>query len=54
LVSSIRINPLAVIVSVAAGAELVPVRYPALDRVDVLIAAVFLSTLVSRGGLQGI
>lgn len=38
----------------AAGAEPVTVCYLALDRVDVLIAAVFLSTLVSRGGLQGI
>lgn len=37
-----------------AGAEVVAVGYLALDRVDVLIVAVFLSTLVSRGGLQGI
>ena len=39
---------------VRPGAKRVPVGYLALDRVDVLIAAVFLSTLVSRGGLQGI
>jgi hypothetical protein len=32
----------------------VPVRYLAPYRVDVLIVAAFLSTLVSRGGLQGI
>jgi hypothetical protein len=38
----------------AAGAEPVTVRYLALDGVDVLIVAVFLSTLVSRGALQRI
>jgi hypothetical protein len=37
-----------------AGVELVSDRNLALDRVDVPIATVFLSTLVSRGGLQGI
>ena len=36
------------------AAKRVSARYLALDRVDVLIAAVFLSTLVSRGGLEGI
>ena len=35
-------------------AEPMSTRYLALDRVDVLIVAVFLSTFVSRGGLQGI
>ena len=34
-----------------ARAERVTVGYLAMDRVDVLIVAIFLSTLVSRGGL---
>jgi hypothetical protein len=33
---------------------LVPISYLALDRVDLLIVGKFLSTLVSRGGRQGI